>query len=183
MAYYHKMMQSPVGELRLIASDKGLAAVLWDYGEPDHTPVTESSIESNDHPVLLEAEQQLTEYFEKKRTAFTLELDFIGTEFQKKGLACHADDSLWRDPNVRTDRKTNRQSRCCARGWRRGKQKSDPYHCALSPGDRRFRQAGWIWRRTSKQVDLIATGRLQKKSNALVTPSGLASLPFFFLFC
>lgn len=84
MAYYHKMMRSPVGELKLIASDKGLAAVLWDYGEPDHTPVTESSIENNDHPVLLEAEKQLTEYFEKKRTAFTLELDFIGTEFQKK---------------------------------------------------------------------------------------------------
>lgn len=84
MVYYHKMMRSPVGELKLIASDKGLTAVLWDYGESDHTPVVATSIESNDHPILLEAEKQLTEYFEKKRTTFTLELDFIGTEFQKK---------------------------------------------------------------------------------------------------
>ncbi|SHG84070.1 methylated-DNA-[protein]-cysteine S-methyltransferase [Chryseolinea serpens] len=84
MVYFHKMMRSPVGELKLIASDRGLTAVLWDYGESDHTPVVATSIESNDHPILLEAEKQLTEYFEKKRTTFTLELDFIGTEFQKK---------------------------------------------------------------------------------------------------
>lgn len=81
--YYHKKMKSPVGELTLIASKKGLAGVHWPYDDPQRAPIS-TSIESNDHPVLLEAEKQLTEYFEKKRTTFTLELDFIGTPFQKK---------------------------------------------------------------------------------------------------
>jgi methylated-DNA-[protein]-cysteine S-methyltransferase len=80
--YYHKKMKSPVGELTLIASEKGLAAVHWQHDDSPSAPL--SSIESNDHPVLLETEKQLTEYFEKKRTTFTLELDFIGTPFQKK---------------------------------------------------------------------------------------------------
>jgi methylated-DNA-[protein]-cysteine S-methyltransferase len=84
MAHYHKMMTSPVGELKLIASDNGLAGIQWDYGESDHTLTVDASIESNDHPILVEAEKQLTEYFEKKRTTFTLSLDFNGTEFQKK---------------------------------------------------------------------------------------------------
>jgi len=83
MIYCHKMMASPVGELRLIASEKGLAAVLWDYGDGHEMPYPES-IEDLHHPVLIEAEKQLTEYFEKKRTRFTLTLDFVGTEFQKK---------------------------------------------------------------------------------------------------
>ena len=74
-------MKSPVGELKLIASDNGLAGVLWENDDP-HRKGT--STEDNDHPVLLEAEKQLGEYFEKKRTNFTLTLDFTGTDFQKK---------------------------------------------------------------------------------------------------
>jgi methylated-DNA-[protein]-cysteine S-methyltransferase len=40
--------------------------------------------EDESHPVLLEAEKQLNEYFSGKRKAFDLKLDFAGTEFQKK---------------------------------------------------------------------------------------------------
>lgn len=83
MKYYHKKMKSPVGELKLIASDNGLAGVLWENDDP-HPTGTSTSREDNDHPVLLEAEKQLAEYFEKKRTNFTLKLDFTGTDFQKK---------------------------------------------------------------------------------------------------
>lgn len=83
MNYYHKKMASPVGELTLIASEKGLAAVLWENDRPGRVK-TDTGTESNEHPLLLEVEKQLQEYFEKKRTLFMLELDFIGTEFQKK---------------------------------------------------------------------------------------------------
>ena len=37
-----------------------------------------------DHPVLLETERQLNDYFSGKRQSFSLELDFEGTAFQKK---------------------------------------------------------------------------------------------------
>jgi methylated-DNA-[protein]-cysteine S-methyltransferase len=40
--------------------------------------------EDKNHPVLLETERQLNDYFDGKRKAFSLELDPQGTEFQKK---------------------------------------------------------------------------------------------------
>lgn len=83
MDHYFKTMSSPVGRLTLIASDQGLSAVLWERDNPDRT-ATGPGIENVDHPVLLEAEKQLNEYFQKKRKVFTLDLDFSGTDFQKK---------------------------------------------------------------------------------------------------
>ena len=76
-------MKSPVGVLKLVAGNNGLAAILW---ENDHEargrirPGTEKS----DHPMLLKAERQLNDYFDGKRETFSLQLDFVGTEFQKK---------------------------------------------------------------------------------------------------
>jgi methylated-DNA-[protein]-cysteine S-methyltransferase len=83
MSYYHKKMKSPVGELTLIAGEKGLAAVLWENDDPDRIAI-DAGTENNNHPVLVETEKQLTEYFEKTRTDFTVELDFTGTDFQVK---------------------------------------------------------------------------------------------------
>lgn len=83
MTYVYKTMKSPVGELKLIASDKGLTAILWENDDPLRvklTPLTENKT----HPVLRNAETQLSEYFTGKRRAFDLTLDFTGTEFQKK---------------------------------------------------------------------------------------------------
>lgn len=83
MNYYHKTINSPLGELKLIASNKGLAAVLWENDDPQRIQIRESE-EHNDHSILVETAKQLKEYFEKERINFDLELDFIGTEFQKK---------------------------------------------------------------------------------------------------
>lgn len=83
MKYYYKKMKSPVGKLTLIASDKGLAAVLWENDRPDRVKV-HSDHEDNRHPVLLKAEKQLNEYFKGERDSFDIELDFVGTDFQKK---------------------------------------------------------------------------------------------------
>lgn len=76
-------MASPVGRLTLIGSDKGLAAILWENDDPGRVRA-KAEVESNDHPVLLETERQLNEYFEGKRNTFSLELDPIGTDFQKE---------------------------------------------------------------------------------------------------
>lgn len=80
--YYYKEMDSPVGRLKLVASDKGLAAILWEDDKPNRTRVR-TYVEHNAHPVLLEAERQLKEYFAGGRTSFSLVLDPNGTEFQQ----------------------------------------------------------------------------------------------------
>ncbi len=75
-----KTMPSPVGLLTMIAGDDGLAAILWENDDPKRVRL--NSMEG-DHPVLREAERQLGEYFAGARRAFTLPLDFAGTDFQK----------------------------------------------------------------------------------------------------
>lgn len=79
--YVYKDMDSPLGELRLIATASGLAAVLWE-GEDYQRAKMPDAQRNDQHPVLLMAEQQLKEYFAKTRTVFELPLDIKGTDFQ-----------------------------------------------------------------------------------------------------
>ncbi|HEY0123118.1 MAG TPA: methylated-DNA--[protein]-cysteine S-methyltransferase [Rhizobium sp.] len=81
--YVYTQMTSPVGQLKLVASHEGLAAILWDNDRPNRVPLTIVA-EDERHPVLLEAERQLRQYFAGERRVFDLPLDFSGTEFQKK---------------------------------------------------------------------------------------------------
>jgi len=80
--YFFKMVRSPVGVLKLVASNEGLAAILWENDNPRRVRLNIVAKDDN-HPVLLETERQLAEYFSGRRTAFDLKLDFAGTEFQK----------------------------------------------------------------------------------------------------
>src|SRR3546814_4180466 len=77
------VMASPVGALKLSASDRGLRAVLWEHDSPTRVRIGEL-IARPDHPTLRLAERQLREYFAGQRSAFDLPLDFIGTTFQTK---------------------------------------------------------------------------------------------------
>lgn len=83
MSYFYKLMPSPVGVLTLIASDRGVAAILWENENPNRVR-QRAGEEDPSHPVLMETERQLKEYFAGERTLFTVTLDFVGTEFQKK---------------------------------------------------------------------------------------------------
>ena len=83
MTYSYKLMKSPVGELKLVASDKGLAAILWEKDNPRRVRLSPVS-EDNNNPMLLETERQLNDYFSGKRKSFSVKLDFKGTDFQKK---------------------------------------------------------------------------------------------------
>lgn len=83
MTYLYKKINSPVGELKLIASNQALVAILWENDNPNRVPLSVTR-EDKSHPLLLEVEQQLVDYFSGNRRAFSLPLDFIGTEFQKK---------------------------------------------------------------------------------------------------
>lgn len=83
MAHVYKTMPSPAGVLKLVANDHGLAAVLWENDKPGRVRLGTVSEDKN-HPVLLETERQLQEYFSGKRRSFSMKLDFNGTPFQKK---------------------------------------------------------------------------------------------------
>jgi methylated-DNA-[protein]-cysteine S-methyltransferase len=82
MALSYKLIDSPVGTLKLVASDRGLAAILWENDDPDRVRLG-TLVEAADHPVLVETERQLAAYFAGTLTRFDLPLDFTGTAFQK----------------------------------------------------------------------------------------------------
>ena len=76
-------MSSPVGLLKLVANENALVAVLWENENPKRVRLAEL-IEDQQHPILLETQKQLNEYFAGQRQKFELTLDFEGTEFQQK---------------------------------------------------------------------------------------------------
>ena len=76
-----KRMASPVGTLTLAATNEGLAAILWENDRPNRVRLRVMA-EDDSHPVLVETERQLTEYFAGRRTQFALTLDLEGTAFQ-----------------------------------------------------------------------------------------------------
>ena len=81
--YVYKNVKTPVGKLKLVGSDRGLAAILWENDDPKRVRLNIVA-EDKAHPVLLETERQLKTYFAGKRKQFTVKLDFAGTVFQKK---------------------------------------------------------------------------------------------------
>jgi methylated-DNA-[protein]-cysteine S-methyltransferase len=81
MTYYHKIIVSPVGKLKLTATDKALYGVEFHQGK---TALDVSSQPIAKHALLDKTEQQLAEYFAGARTEFDLPMEFLGTDFQKK---------------------------------------------------------------------------------------------------
>lgn len=83
MTLYYKDIQSPLGLLRLIANDFSLKAVLWEADTKTKVRTLESVLKE-DHPILVETERQLSEYFLGRIKQFNLPIEPVGTEFQKK---------------------------------------------------------------------------------------------------
>ena len=83
MTHFYKIAKTPVGNLKLVASNQGLAAILWKNDNPKR--VSFAKLEENKtHSILLKCEKQLQEYFAGKRKSFDIDLDFAGTDFQNK---------------------------------------------------------------------------------------------------
>ena len=78
-----RIVRSPLGRLTLVASERGLAAVLWPREDPLRVRLGPLH-EDRAHPILRQAERQLKEYFAGRRTRFTVTLDLAGTGFQRK---------------------------------------------------------------------------------------------------
>ncbi len=74
--------QSPLGPMTLAARGKALVG-LWFDGQK-HQPDPQAWPHDATHPVLLQAQAQLAEYFAGQRSVFNLPLDLdAGTEFQQ----------------------------------------------------------------------------------------------------
>ena len=79
----HIVIDSPVGRLKLVADRSSLLAVLWPNDGPSRVK-SDETCEDLHHPILREAERQLSEYFGRKRKTFELPMRFIGTAFQTR---------------------------------------------------------------------------------------------------
>lgn len=83
MARWTMQLPSPVGTLTLVASEAGLAAILWDDDAPGRVRLGTLAADPS-HPVVREAARQLGAYFSGARTRFDLPLDMAGTPFQRE---------------------------------------------------------------------------------------------------
>jgi methylated-DNA-[protein]-cysteine S-methyltransferase len=79
-------MNSPVGELAIVTSAKGLHAVLWDNlkEESDYKKIIDTLPHEANNKLGKKVKTQLQEYFQGKRKKFDLPLALVGTEFQKQ---------------------------------------------------------------------------------------------------
>lgn len=77
------LLPSPVGTLKLVASDAGLSAILWENDRAGRVPLGQLQPDDH-HPVILSAARQLTEYFAGNRESFDLPLAPEGTVFQQE---------------------------------------------------------------------------------------------------
>lgn len=81
--HFRTTLDSPVGTLSLVATDRALVALVWRREGHRHVPF-ENALDDPRHRVLRETARQLREYFAGQRRAFEIELDFRGTDFQRR---------------------------------------------------------------------------------------------------
>jgi len=78
------IMDSPVGELSLIAGDRGLRAILWGAEDAARlASINKGDLVEGPSAVLDQAVAELEEYFAGTRREFDLPLDPVGTPFQQ----------------------------------------------------------------------------------------------------
>ena len=83
MKYYYTMMNSPVGDITLVADEENLCAIYWQNQKPDSRKFPD--LEKNDKSrVLRSAALQLSSYFMGRTQKFDIPLRPVGTDFQEK---------------------------------------------------------------------------------------------------
>lgn len=83
MTRWYKDIESPVGQLRLVADQSALVAILWECDMAGRARFSQARPGPN-HPVLSTAKRELAEYFAGERTSFDVPLRPAGTEFQSR---------------------------------------------------------------------------------------------------
>ncbi len=160
---YSTIIDSPVGPLTLVASEKGLRAVLWNAEDCRSVCASDPSTADDDDPngVLAAAAEQLDEYFAGARIDFDMPLDPVGSDFQRSAW-----DALRTIPYGETVSYGEQARRMGdvrkARGGRRGERtQPDLDHRAVSPRRRRRRIAHRL-RRRRRDEGLAARSRTSR---------------------
>lgn len=79
---YYDYYQSPRGRILLVADDRALTG-LYFAGQKYHPRIDKKWKRADKHEPLRQAKRELSEYFDGKRTQFTVELAPQGTPFQR----------------------------------------------------------------------------------------------------
>lgn len=83
-------IDTPLGEMYACATDKGICLLEFHNrknieGELERlTKSTGAEIKEEDHPLFEKLRYELKEYFDGKFASFSVPLDLVGTDFQKK---------------------------------------------------------------------------------------------------
>lgn len=87
--FVYDFFSSPLGELVLVVSSKGLHGVLFDTDIEDGAffQTLNKMVRQTEQVFIRQAKQELTEYFAGQRKEFGLPLHFSGTDFQKRAWA------------------------------------------------------------------------------------------------
>jgi methylated-DNA-[protein]-cysteine S-methyltransferase len=90
------VLPTPIGPLTLVASSRGLRAVLWSLDDASRVPgvaLDETPSRSDEAPpgteraIVEQAAGELEEYLEGTRRSFEVPLDPVGTAFQRRAWA------------------------------------------------------------------------------------------------
>ena len=121
--YVYKVMDSPVGKLKLVGSDDGLAAILW---ENDPAGRVRLNIVAEDaaHPVLIETERQIKRVLCRRPAAVCDTAGCCRDGISAQGVECVTDDPVRGDAILRRDRAADRASSRRTSRWCGQRQKS-----------------------------------------------------------
>ena len=93
-------------------------------------------MESANHPILLETERQLAEYFAGERTEFSIRLDLTGTAFQKAVWQALLTIPFGENPDLCRHCPADRAPQSLSRDGGGKRQKPGIDHRPLPPRDR-----------------------------------------------
>jgi Tfp pilus assembly protein PilE len=135
----HLVVASPVGKLRLVASEKGLVAI----DVRSNTAQVETSKNAFAQAILLKTKKQLEQYFAGRRTSFDV-----------ASVARSVSYSVWKNNFVRSTSIKHQEAKGLSRSWISQRQKSNSNHRAVSPGcgRRRFARRLFAWTENEKTV-------------------------------
>ena len=166
MHEYVHQIASPIGRLRLVATDRGLRSLSM---ERDGNGTADAADASADHPVLLRTAAQLREYFAGERTAFDLPLDAVGTLFQQQVWAAlraipFGETRSYRAIAEQLGRPTATRAVGAANG-----RNPIAIVTPVSPGDRQRRDADRLRRGIGEQASAARPGEPWDQPDAALT--------------
>jgi hypothetical protein len=148
-AFVYKIMKSPVGELKLVASDQGLAAILWENDNPKRVRLNIVG-EDRSHPVLLEFRGPTQDLYRRA--------GFRRHRFPEKSMAGPARHSVRPNPQLWRNRQGIGQRESDARGRCGERKKSHFNHRSLPQGHRVDRATDWLRGRLECEGQAFGTG-------------------------